>query len=110
MIETMRVGGLTVMRAQPETVRGPSVLFVHGIVVDWQVWAEWLPFFAARGLPAYALSLRGHGASGRVPHLGRVSMQDYVEDCVAVAREIGRPAVVGHSMGGLVAQCLAARD
>jgi pimeloyl-ACP methyl ester carboxylesterase len=109
MIET-RVNGLAVMHAQPDVVRGPSVLFVHGIVVDWRVWAEWLPFFAGRGLPAYALSLRGHGASGSVPDLGRVSMRDYVDDCAAIARHIGRPAVVGHSMGGLLAQCLAERD
>jgi pimeloyl-ACP methyl ester carboxylesterase len=110
MIDTIHVGGLAVMRARPAAVRGPSVLFVHGIVVDWQVWAEWLPFFAERGLPAFALSLRGHGASGTVPRLGHVSMEDYVEDVVTVARHIGRPAVVGHSMGGLLAQCVAARD
>ncbi len=110
MVETIRVGGLAVMHAQPETVRGPSVLFVHGIVVDAQVWAEWLPFFAARGLPAFAVSLRGHGASGTVPDLGHVSMNDYVDDAAAVARHIGRPAVVGHSMGGLLVQCLAERD
>src|SRR3954462_419499 len=109
MVETIRVGGLAVRHAQPETVRGPSVLFVHGIVVDAQVWAEWLPFFAARGLPAFAVSLRGHGASGVRPDLGRVSMNDYVDDAAAVARYIGRPAVVGHSMGGLLAQCLAER-
>jgi pimeloyl-ACP methyl ester carboxylesterase len=110
MVETIRIGGLTVMHAQPDIVRGPPVLFVHGIVVDWRVWAEWLPFFAARGLPAFALSLRGHGASGTVPDLGHVSMQDYVDDAATVARHIGRPAVVGHSMGGLLAQCMAARD
>jgi len=110
MIERLHVGGLTVMHAAPKTVRGPSVLFVHGIVVDWQVWMEWLPFFAARGLPAFALSLRGHGASGALPDFGSVRMRDYVDDCAAVARHIGRPAVVGHSMGGLLAQCLAERD
>jgi non-heme chloroperoxidase len=110
MIESTRVGGLAVMHAQPETVRGPSVLFVHGILVDWQVWAEWLPFFAARGLPAFALSLRGHGASGTVPDFGGVSMKDYADDATLVARHIGQPAVVGHSMGGLLAQCLAERN
>jgi pimeloyl-ACP methyl ester carboxylesterase len=110
MIETIRVGDLTVMHAPPAIVTGPPVLFVHGIVVDWQVWAEWLPFFAQRGLPAFALSLRGHGRSGPVENLGAVSMSDYVDDAAAVARYVGRPAVVGHSMGGLLAQCLAERD
>jgi pimeloyl-ACP methyl ester carboxylesterase len=110
MVETIKIGGCAVMHAQPETVRGPSVLFVHGIVVDWRVWAEWLPFFAARGLPAFALSLRGHGASDAVADFGGVSMKDFVDDAAAIAQHIGRPAVVGHSMGGLLAQCLAERD
>ncbi|HEY4307252.1 MAG TPA: alpha/beta hydrolase [Gemmatimonadaceae bacterium] len=109
MIETMRIGGLAVMHARPTTVRGPAVLFVHGILVDWQVWARWLPFCAERGLPAFALSLRGHGASGAVAKLGEVSMNDYIDDVAAVARHIGNPAVVGHSMGGLLAQCVAER-
>lgn len=109
MIETMQVGSLAVMHVHPTTIRGPAVLFVHGILVDWQVWTEWLPFFAERGLPAYALSLRGHGASGSVPKLGEVSMDDYIDDVTTVARYIGRPAVVGHSMGGLLAQCVAER-
>lgn len=110
MLETLRIGDLTVAHAAPVTPTGPAVLFVHGIVVDSQVWSQWLPFFAARGLPAFALSLRGHGPSEPVAALGRVSMSDYVDDVAAVARYIGRPAVVGHSMGGLLAQCVAERD
>lgn len=56
------------------------------------------------------MDLRGHGASGTVADIGRVSLSEYVDDALAVARELGTPAVVGHSMGGLVAQKLAERD
>lgn len=107
--ETLRVGPLAIRHVRPSVERGPAVLFLHGISVDASVWAEWLPFFASRGFPAYALSLRGHGESDRVPDLGSVSMNDYIDDALSAARFIGRPAVVGHSMGGLLAQCLAAR-
>jgi pimeloyl-ACP methyl ester carboxylesterase len=37
-------------------------------------------------------------------------MGDFVEDAASLARELGRPQVVGHSMGGLITQCLAAQD
>ena len=110
MLETIRVGEIAVSHAAPARATAPPVLFVHGIVVDAQVWSQWLPFFADRGHPAFALSLRGHGPSGPMRDLGRVSMSDYVDDVAAVAGYIGRPAVVGHSMGGLLAQCVAERD
>lgn len=110
MVETIRIGNLAVAHAAPARPTGPPVLFVHGIVVDSQVWWRWLPFFAERGLPAFAVSLRGHGPSGPLTDLGGVTMADYVDDVASVARHIGRPAIVGHSMGGLLAQCAAERD
>ena len=44
--------------------RKPPLLFVHGGYCDAWFWEPYfLPWFAAQGYPAYALSLRGHGAS-----------------------------------------------
>ena len=109
-LETIRVGDLTVDRCLPDVVRHPPVLFVHGIFVDAREWAEWLPRFAALGFPAYAVNLRGRAGSRPGVRLGAVSVDDYVDDAAEVARALGRPAVVGHSMGGLIAQRLAALD
>jgi pimeloyl-ACP methyl ester carboxylesterase len=109
-IETIRVGELTVAHAAPERMTGPPVLFIHGIFADARVWTDWLPRFASRGLPAYAVNLRGRADSKPVANIGAVSIDDYVEDAASVARMIGRPAVVGHSMGGVIAQRLAERD
>jgi pimeloyl-ACP methyl ester carboxylesterase len=36
-----------------------------------------------------------------------VSVLEYVDDALSVARTLGRPIVIGHSMGGLIAQKLA---
>ena len=110
MLETIRMGDLTVMHARPAVATGPPVLFVHGIFVDAREWSEWLPFFAARGLPAYAVNLRGRAGSRPDTRLGEVSVADYAADASEVARVLGNPAVVGHSMGGLIAQLLAARN
>jgi alpha-beta hydrolase superfamily lysophospholipase len=64
-----------------------------------------MPRLAARGRSAYALSLRGHGASPRPRFPRLATLGDYVEDVAQAVARIGRPPVlVGHSMGGLLVQ------
>ena len=91
----------------PARATRPPVLLVHGYFANAAVFDAWLPFFAARGFPAYAVNLRGRAGSGVPGDLGRVAIQDFVDDATEVARHIGDPVVVGHSMGGLIAQRLA---
>jgi pimeloyl-ACP methyl ester carboxylesterase len=109
MIETIRIDDLTVDCDRPARTTRPSVLFVHGYFASAAVFTQWLPFFAARGMPAYAVNLRGRAGSRAGIDLGRVSIDEFVEDASAVARHLGSPVVVGHSMGGLIAQRLAER-
>ncbi len=80
------------------------LLFVHGGYVGAWSWAEhFLPWFAARGFPVLALSLRGHGESGGRERLHSFSLGDYAEDVALAAGTLPRPPVlVGHSMGALV--------
>jgi pimeloyl-ACP methyl ester carboxylesterase len=85
------------------------VLFVHGYLATAKVFTDWLPFFAARGFPVYAVNLRGREGSRHDTDLGHASILDFANDASAVARTLGTPIVVGHSMGGLIAQLLAAR-
>lgn len=89
--------------------QGPPLLFIHGSYCAAWVWAEtFMPFFAARGHACVAPSLRGHGGSdGGVDW---ASLADYVEDVERAAADLGQaPVVVGHSLGGLVAQMYVAR-
>ena len=85
---------------------GQPVLFLHGAFAGAWAWEEYfLPYFAAAGLHVYALSLRGHGASGGHESLDGTSVDDYVADMAQAIAQIGTPpAVVAHSMGGFVAQ------
>jgi len=108
-IESVRIGDLAVLRKLPAKGRDVPILFVHGYFADATVFTDWLEFFAARGWPAYAVNLRGRGGTQPDVDLGRVSMSDFVDDAASVARALGAPVVVGHSMGGLIAQQLAAR-
>lgn len=109
MIETIRVAELSALYARPVGPRHRPVLFVHGYFADATIWTPWLEFFAARGTPAYAVHLRGRADSKRTENLGGVSIDDFVADASEVARHVGATTVVGHSMGGLIAQKLAER-
>jgi pimeloyl-ACP methyl ester carboxylesterase len=88
----------------------PPLLCIHGIMHGAWCWDEFfLPYFAQRGYHAYALSLRGHGASPLSGSLRWVRVADYVEDTRAAVEQVtqarGRlPVLIGHSMGGLIVQ------
>lgn len=82
------------------------LLFVHGAWHAAWCWdAHFLGFFADKGYRAVAVSLRGHGGSPSSKPLRTCSIADYVEDVTFVADNLpSRPVVIGHSMGGLIAQ------
>lgn len=101
---------LEILKALPSSSSTkPPLLFLHGAFSGAWVWAEhFLPYFADHGYPAYALSLRGHGGSHGREQLAQLGLDDYVEDAREAIRSLGRPPILlGHSMGGMVAQrCL----
>src|SRR4051794_30593432 len=104
MAREMVVNGLTVTveeSTSPSTK--PPVLFIHGIFAGAWVFEGYQRLFAEHGYKTYALDLRGHGASPPAPAPGRVTVEEYVADAFEVARSLGRPVVIGHSMGGLIA-------
>jgi pimeloyl-ACP methyl ester carboxylesterase len=84
--------------------RKPPLLFVHGGYCDAWCWTPYfLPWFAARGWPAYALSLRGHGQSGGLSSLFVAGLDDFVADVEHVAGQLAAPPLlIGHSMGAAV--------
>lgn len=87
-----------------QPVELPPILFIHGAFTDAWCWSEhFLPYFAARGYPSFALSLRGHGNSKG--DLLTASLDDYLHDVVQVVEKFNVPPIlVGHSMGGLIVQ------
>ena len=87
----------------------PSVLLIHGWAFDsMAAWHRVLPLLAER-LRVTAIDLRGHGKSDRIR--GRCEVEDLADDVAAAldALGLGRVAVVGYSLGGMVAQALARR-
>jgi pimeloyl-ACP methyl ester carboxylesterase len=86
----------------------PPLLFVHGCNLAAWCWQEhFLPYFAAEGHDAYALSLRGHGASEGGERLSSFTLDDYLADVRDVMTRLPAPPVlVGHSMGGAIGQLI----
>jgi pimeloyl-ACP methyl ester carboxylesterase len=88
----------------------PPLLFVHGAFCGAWVWDEhFLPYFASKGINAYALSLRGHGSSEGAERVRDTTLAEFCEDLEWAAAEVeakhGRaPVLIGHSMGGMVVQ------
>ena len=88
----------------------PPVIMVHGaFCAGWTFDSFRLPFEKAGHL-VQSPDLRGHSqGAGRDSTVG-VSMSDYARDIVELCRQAPEPPIlIGHSMGGLVAQ-LAARQ
>jgi pimeloyl-ACP methyl ester carboxylesterase len=110
MHNSLRIDDLVLEWARPARASRPPMLMVHGIMGGAWYFAKWLEFFAARGHPSYALNLRGHHGSRPVADMGTVSVMDYVADVRDAARGVSqrhdgaRVILVGHSMGGLIAQ------
>ena len=101
------IDGVPANVAKPIGVVHPPILFVHGMFGGGWMFENYARFFVARGHACYAVYLRGHHERNRVPDVGQVSVRDYADDARVVARALGRPIVIGHSMGGLIVQMLA---
>jgi len=100
-----RIGDLRLDRARPARLTGAvPVLYVHGMWGGSWVFDNYLRFTAARGREAWALNLRGHHGSRPVDDLGRVTLEDYIHDVADALDALGPAVVVGHSMGGALAQ------
>ena len=90
-----------------------TILMVHGAFCGGWAFDPWRAFFSAHGYRCLAPDLRHHDRPPKArphPDLGTTSIRDYVDDLAEAIAELDeKPIVIGHSMGGLVAQKLAAR-
>lgn len=89
------------------------VLMIPGMCADYQILEPYAKYFASEGYTAYIVSLRGREGSKEAKNMGSVSLYDYQDDAISAYDHIPHKAyVIGHSMGGLIAQmlCLARDD
>jgi pimeloyl-ACP methyl ester carboxylesterase len=107
--EELQLPGRVALAALRFNAGAPQrVLALHG-------WLDNAASFAAlaAALPQceiVALEFAGHGRSGHLPAGGWYHFVDYLDDALAALDALGwaRPVLLGHSLGGAVATCLAA--
>ena len=87
---------------------GQAVLFIHGIGGAGRIWAGQKASFAAAGLVPLAPDLPGYGARPPVVAMDFEGLAEDVEAFAARSR-VHRPILVGHSMGGMIAQTMLRR-
>lgn len=91
-----------------------TILMIHGMWGGGWYWQPLKEYLEAQGYECIAPDLRYHDMKpGETPdaRLGTLSLIDYVDDLEVLIKTLPqKPIVIGHSMGGLIAQKLAERD
>ena len=95
--------GVTLEYAEQGDPLGIPVIFLHGVTDSYRSFDPVLPFLPD-GIHAFAISHRGHGHSSRP--LADYRFTDFADDLYRFMTALGVPSaiLVGHSLGGMVAQ------
>ena len=94
-------------------VMNNTIFMIHGMWSGGWYWENYCQFFKDRGYRCLAPTLRLHDVDPKEPphpDLGTISLLDYVSDLENEIRKLDhQPIIMGHSMGGLLAQILGSR-
>lgn len=90
-----------------------KIVMIHGMWGGGWVWDNYVKYFEERGYCCIPPTLRFHDMNPQEtpdPRLGTTSLLDYAADLEKQIRELEEvPILMGHSMGGLLAQILGSR-
>jgi len=90
-----------------------TIFMIHGMWGTPEDWSNFRPYFEARGYRCFTPALLYHDMDPGAepdPRLGTTSLLDYAAALEREIRQLGaQPVLMGHSMGGLLAQMLGAR-
>ena len=90
-----------------------KIVMIHGMWGGGWFWENFKTFFERQGYQCLTPTLRYHDADPQDdpdPRLGTTSLMDYARDIEDQISALGeRPILMGHSMGGLLAQILGSR-
>ncbi len=97
--------------------RSKTIVFVHGLFVNPESWAEWKTYFEAKGYKCYTPANPFHeGNPSNLrkqinSDLAKVDFEDVVNNIVKLIDTLPeKPIVIGHSLAGLVVQKLVSMD
>ena len=91
-----------------------TIVMIHGMWGGGWYWENYKNFFEQRGFQCHTPTLRYHDMDPKDKpdiRLGKISLLDYARDLEAYIQKLAqKPFLMGHSMGGLLAQILGARE
>jgi pimeloyl-ACP methyl ester carboxylesterase len=95
-----------------------TIVFIHGMFMTPLCWDHWIERYQTRGYHCLAPAWPGRDKPIDIqlknhpdPELGKLKLRDVVESLASAIKALGeKPALIGHSMGGLVTQLLLQRD
>jgi len=92
----------------------PPVVLIHGAFAGPWCMEDFATFFQARGWTCHAPALRYHDQDPKAdanPALAKTSIEDYTDDLAALVRALDAPPIIlGHAIGAVIAQKLAAKS
>jgi len=95
-----------------------TIVFIHGMFMTPLCWERWIERYQAKGYhcltpawPGRDKSIETQRKNHPDPELGKLKLRDVVESMADAIKSLKeKPALIGHSMGGLVTQLLLQRD
>jgi pimeloyl-ACP methyl ester carboxylesterase len=95
-----------------------TIVLIHGMFMNPLCWENWIPRYQAKGYKVLAPAWPGRDKPVEElrknhpdPQLPKLKLGDVVEHMAGVLQGLNeKPAIIGHSMGGLVVQLLLQRD
>lgn len=109
-VRTVPVGDMALEIAEAGT-NGQPLFLLHGFTGAKEDLTDWLDPFSDLGFHAVAPDHRGHGASAAPTAESDYSLVTFADDVLALADALGwdRFFLLGHSMGGMIAQTVTLR-
>jgi len=99
-------------------VKTKTIVLIHGMFMNPLCWEKWIPRYQAKGYKVLAPAWPGRDKpieELRKNHpdseLAKLKLGDVVDHLAGIIKGLNeKPAIIGHSMGGLVVQLLLQRD
>lgn len=92
-----------------EKGKGPHLVFIHGFLGSSWLFEAQVDYFAGKGYHAVAIDHLGHGKSDKPESEAYelVNLAQYLEEVLSQVVKDEKIVLIGHSMGGMIAQIYA---
>ena len=99
-------------------MKSKTIVLIHGMFMNSLCWEKWIPYYESKGFrilapawPARDKSVEELCLAHPDPELAKLKLNHIVDHMEAFIKDLDeKPAIIGHSMGGLVVQLLLQQD